>query len=61
MGEPRPPAPMHRTLAALIFLWPCQPDFGQNQMPRVAADFVDCSIPYMHDRAEQLNRRIDQE
>jgi hypothetical protein len=29
MGEPRPPAPMHRTLVALIFFWPARPTSGR--------------------------------
>ena len=39
IGEPKPPAPMHRTLVALIFFWPARPTSGKIKMPGVATDF----------------------
>ena len=40
MGDPSPPAPMQSTLVEQIFFWPGQPHLRQDQVARVAPDFV---------------------
>ena len=60
MGEPRPPAPMHSTLVEQIFFWPGQPDFGQDQVPRIAANFVIVQFHTNFESHESSSGRINQ-